>query len=56
MTKRNDRCESSPRILPAAGKEAAFIHSSLADGTVFSEHGNLNSLSKPMEGLSDQFC
>jgi hypothetical protein len=27
MTKRNDRCESSHRILIAAGKEAAFIHS-----------------------------
>jgi hypothetical protein len=27
MTRRNDRCESSHRILIAAGKEAAFIHS-----------------------------
>jgi hypothetical protein len=26
MMKRNDRCESSHRILIAAGKEAAFIH------------------------------
>jgi hypothetical protein len=27
MTRRNDHCESSRRILIAAGKEAAFIHS-----------------------------
>jgi hypothetical protein len=27
MTRTNDRCESSHRILIAAGKEAAFIHS-----------------------------
>jgi hypothetical protein len=27
MTRRNDRCESSHRILLTAGKEAAFIHS-----------------------------
>jgi hypothetical protein len=27
MTRRNDRCASSHRILIAAGKEAAFIHS-----------------------------
>jgi hypothetical protein len=27
MTRRNDRCESAHRILIAAGKEAAFIHS-----------------------------
>jgi hypothetical protein len=27
ITRRNDRCESSHRILIAAGKEAAFIHS-----------------------------
>jgi hypothetical protein len=27
MTRRNDRCESSHRILITAGKEAAFIHS-----------------------------
>jgi hypothetical protein len=27
MTRRNDRCESSHRILIAAEKEAAFIHS-----------------------------
>jgi hypothetical protein len=27
MTRRNDRCESSHRILIAAGKEAVFIHS-----------------------------
>jgi hypothetical protein len=27
MTRRNDLCESSHRILIAAGKEAAFIHS-----------------------------
>jgi hypothetical protein len=30
-TRSNDRCESSHRILIAAGKEAAFIHSVTVD-------------------------